>query len=209
MCCVVFFLVLFKRCVVLFFLCYFYFFYREMTPLSKSAPLSLSLSLSLLSLSISLSNVKTRYKKNKPVPLSEQILSLEVNIPLNGDISSVDARSRNRHINIRSPSRILPLHINRLIGFNRSSQGVVVPEVPLPSDGDLTGTETEGRRHLVLIVDLLSDGEGLLVLVRVHGDLSSVGDLLGYLDALSGAVGLKGNSCVSSIPSNGGVNIPR
>ena len=164
-----------------------------MTLLSKSAPLSLS----LLSLSISLSNVKTRYKKNKPVPLSEQIISLEVNIPLNGDISSVDVCSRNRHINIRSPSRILPLHINRIIRFNRSSQGVIITEIPLPSDRNLTRTKTERRRNLVLIVDLLSDGESLLVLVGVYGDLSSVGDLLGNLDALSSAVGLliKKNTC--------------
>ena len=103
--------------------------------------------------------------------------SLEVNITLDGDVGAVDVGSGEGHVDVGGPRGVLPLHVDGIIRLDGGGEAVVVTEVTLPGDSELARPQAERGGDLVGSVNLLGDGESLLVLVGRNANLGAVRDL--------------------------------
>mmetsp|Transcript_46347 Transcript_46347/g.112345 ORF Transcript_46347/g.112345 Transcript_46347/m.112345 type:complete len:272 (-) Transcript_46347:260-1075(-) len=105
--------------------------------------------------------------------------SLEGDVTLDVDIGTVDIDTVKAAVDIGSPVTVVPFDIQTVIGLQSGGQGAVVSQGALPSNRDVS-TVVDGRSNAVVVIQLLADGD-LLVLSRccqfdvglVHGVVKS------------------------------------
>ena len=116
-------------------------------------------------------------------------IDLEADVPLDGDVGAADGVAVDGHVDGRLPGTVVPLHVDGVVGLQGGGEGVVVSEVPLPLDRHLAGLEGEGGSDAVVGVDLLRNGDGLLVLASDDLDVGLSGVVAdGHVDVLGGDV---------------------
>ena len=88
--------------------------------------------------------------------------NLESNVTLGRDGNTADIGSTQSSVDVCGPVVILPFNIDAFIRLDGGGQGIVVTKGSFPFNGDITIAVDSGR-DLVVIIDLLRDGDFLVV----------------------------------------------
>ena len=135
---------------------------------------------------------------------------LEVDIPLDAHVGTVDVGSVNWAVDVGGPVIILPLNIDAVVGLQGGGQGAGVAEASLPLNREISSAG-DGRSNTVVIVDLLGDGDFLGI---SRGSELDVGVSVVVLDDNIGFLGLEvvsrvdGDTGSARVESLGGLNGP-
>ena len=90
------------------------------------------------------------------------IYNLESDVALDADIGALDVRTIKWHVDVGSPGIVIPFNIQTIVRLQGGGQGVVVTKGSFPLNRNVT-IVVDGRRNAVGIVDLLGNGNFLVV----------------------------------------------